>query len=218
MRKHNFNLVEVLLAVSVVIVGFVGLMAPVSHSWSNMRQAKEKFYSELTTNNIMNWIRLNTSANYTRVSKGDSPGDIGLFNSFIARPIPLSEGQFKESIYPDPLYGGGREFPKSFRVKRDLSTEFSYQYDSNREDRITTSTPYFHAEFVTDIEGTPVPEFTAVGAMNVGLVITNLNNLGGYLSYYVGEQGPVNIGVRLAWPAEAEPEEQLSLTTSGVLF
>lgn len=209
MKKHHFNLVEVLLAVSVVIIGFVGLMAPVSHSWSNMRQSKEKFYSELAANNLLTWMRLNITRGFTPVNAGEHPETAKFVNHVVVRPLDFSDGDFTEILYPDPIYSGV-SFPTTFKAKRDMSNKVKIASYRTYE-----SYPYVHVEFITNIEGQEVTEFSAVATLNVGRASTNFSNTANYIGFYNGD---VTATVNLAWPADAPAEERSSFTLASLLF
>ena len=211
MHRKYFNMIEIMLAMTVISIGFIGVISLLPLGISTNRNAIENTYVTMASENMLNYL-------YSQVKKYDycyfrkqnittgtdevwqSPVDVFALDrevwleshETLPEAINKDDAGFSSKMIPE----GGKTLPRSFTMK------------GGKDPKI------FLMTWETEINGVPATDFECI--VSIGLrAPTNRNvSANGLWLRFFGDgysQSPSpasNAIIRIEWPADAKVEDR----------
>ena len=211
MHRKFFNMIEIMLAMTVISIGFIGVIGLLPLGISTNRNAIENTYVTMASENMANYL-------YSEVKKYDycyfrkqnittgtdviwqSPVDVFVLETetwiesidTLPSPVEKEAGGFSTKIIPS----GGDSLPNHFTMMRG------------------TNPKTYLMKWETEINGVPAPDFECI--VTIGLRAPTNRNIsanGLWLRFFGDGYSPSpspasNAIVRIEWPANASVEDR----------
>lgn len=215
MKKKNFNMIEIMLAMIVIAVGFISVLGLLPTGLLVTREAQENTYVTLAAETMRNYLRgelerydlsrwagtgnyaskcsyFSVDHGYRLATKGEIAGD-ELASLELPAPIDYDEGRFGSKVLiPDPD-GKSNGIPSNFTL-----------IQSSRSGDIY---PKFHyMKWSTDIKGEKVVDFDCITSVGMTYVRDTSRSANG-VRIEEGE-GTVRLAIRVEWPAMKKAGER----------
>ncbi|MGL4855166.1 MAG: type IV pilus modification PilV family protein [Lentisphaeria bacterium] len=209
MSKKAFSMIEILLAMGVITVGFMAIVTLLPLGLNTSRDAQESTYINMAVDTVANYLR--AECNLFDLSKFSRPGggktytktvhfaeDYG-FNTHenynwqtnqvsLPASIKLSEGSFSKRVIPDSF---SNNFPLDFLMEQ------STKGGDFRK--------YFRLRWFTDVEGSKdEADFDCIAV--VGMSTYRSPSASVCNSRISENESYPCLTIRVEWPAELEPE------------
>ena len=211
MHRKYFNMIEIMLAMTVISIGFIGVISLLPLGITTNRNAIENTYVTMASENMLNYIRSESKQFdfcFFRAEATSSPkGDL-LFHDPMSRfaldsgfylesqgtlPVVVGkdEGGFTKRVIPS----GGDRFPKYFTMKKGNNPKM------------------FLLTWQTEINGVPATDFECIVTAGLRPVARRDQMATGAWNPYgrvasINVVSPTALVVRVEWPAEAKVEDR----------